>query len=107
MLTACVRPSTRRIHAQNMAKAEDFKRDFDQHVPAGSSRATVDEYLALHHLKIGWWLGESGTGEVFVEVFREEWPAWFCGKGSVGMYVEFSGNRVAKTKAGGWSTSCP
>jgi len=90
-----------------MAKAEDFKREFDQHVPAGSSRATVDEYLASHHLKIGSWLGESGTGEVFVEMFREEWPAWFCGKGSIGMNVEFSANRVVKAKAGGWSDSCP
>ena len=107
MLTGCVRPSTRRIDAQNMAKAEDFRREFDQHVPAGSSRATVDRYLASHQLKIDTWLEESGTGEVFVEMFREEWPMWFCGKGSVGLYVEFSGNRLVKTKAGGWSNDCP
>ena len=31
----CVRPSTRRIHAENMAKAEDFEREFDHSVPLG------------------------------------------------------------------------
>ena len=40
-------------------------------------------------------------------MFREEWPLWFCGKGSIGIYVEFSRNRVVKTKAGGWSDRCP
>jgi hypothetical protein len=90
-----------------MAKAEDFKREFDQHVPAGSPRATVDEYLASHQLKIDTWLGDSGTGEVFVDMFREEWPAWYCGKGWIGINIQFSANRLVKTRAGGWSNTCP
>ena len=107
LVVGCVRRETRRIHEQNMAKAEVFKRELDEQVPIGSSRETVDTYLATHHLKISNLLDASGTGSGFVEMFREESPNWFCGKGDVGLALEFRSNRLIRSSAGSWSFDCP
>jgi len=106
LLDGCVRASVRRIHAENMSKAEDFRRDFEKQLPPGTPLADVDAYLRSRKLDRSL-LGMDGTGEITVELFREEWPSWYCGKGSVGLIVRFTSNRLVGVKAGGWSNDCP
>jgi hypothetical protein len=107
ILSACVRPSTRRIHAQNMAKAEAFKPEFDKHVPSGTPRAHVEAYVRSRGLGPGNILGEDGTGDVLYELYHEESISWYCGKGSVGLQVHFTANRVDRTSTAAWSFDCP
>ena len=90
-----------------MAKAEDFKREFDKHVPVGASRAAVDEYLASHQLKIGNLLGPDGTGDGMVELFTEKSISWYCGEGSVGLFVNFTANKLKRVSTASWSFNCP
>jgi hypothetical protein len=107
IFTGCVLPSTRRVHAENMAKAEAFKREFDKHLPAGASRAEVDEYLAAHQLKIGNLLGPDGTGDGLLELFTEKSISWYCGQGIVGLHIHFTANRLDNASTGSWSWDCP
>src|SRR5262245_17855477 len=93
-LMGCVSPSTRHIHAENMAKAAAFKATFDRDVKPGASFDEVVRYLNAHNLHFGG-LGltnpqddeppHGGDGRLNVEMFREKSPNWYCGKGSVGL----------------------
>ncbi|HZT76768.1 MAG TPA: hypothetical protein VFA27_08925 [Vicinamibacterales bacterium] len=91
---ACVLPSTRRAHDENMAKAEAFKKVFDRDVRPGASFEEVLTYLTVHNLHFGPVGLESpndvpppieGTGDLEVQMFREKSPHWYCGNGSVGL----------------------
>jgi hypothetical protein len=114
-LAACVSPATRRIHAENMAKAEAFKKVFDSDVKAGASFEEVSRYLKAHNLHFGP-VGltnpqdnppRDGYGLLEVEMFREKSPNWYCGKGSVGLGVSFVNNKLTKTDVSFWSFDCP
>jgi hypothetical protein len=114
-LAGCVLPSTRRTHDDNMAKAETFKRTFDDEVKRGASFDEALAYLKAHNLHFGW-LGltapqdeppRDGREEREVEMFREESPNWYCGKGSVGLGIYFVNGKLDRTEAGYWSSDCP
>jgi hypothetical protein len=53
VLVGCVSPSARRIHAENVAKAEAFKAVFDRDVRVGASFDEVLAYLQAHNLHFG------------------------------------------------------
>lgn len=114
-LTACISPSTRRMHAENMAKAEAFKKVFDRDVRAGASFDEVLVYLKAHNLHFGPFgltnpqdePPRDGYGLLEVEMFREKSPNWYCGKGSVGLGVSFANNKLTKTDVSFWSFDCP
>jgi hypothetical protein len=91
-----------------MAKAEDFKRDFDRRVPTGTALSAVDEYLRGQRLQVGRSIGSTGGGELFIEVFRETSPSWYCGTGSVGLIARFAPDqRLESTSVQSWSFDCP
>jgi hypothetical protein len=115
VLVGCVSPSTRRIHAENVAKAEAFKAVFDRDVRVGASFDEVLAYLQAHNLHFG---PESLTspqneppGDGYarreVQMFREKSPNWYCGSGSVGLSISFVDNKLKDTSATFWSMDCP
>jgi hypothetical protein len=114
--TGCVRASTRRIHDENMAKAQAFKQLFDSEVKLGASFDEVLAYLKAHNLHFGL-VGLTapqdepprgdGPDEREVEMFREESPNWYCGKGSAGLGIYFVNGKLDRTEAGYWSSDCP
>lgn len=114
-LAGCVSPSTRRIHAENMAKAESFKEMFEREVRAGASFEEVLTYLKAHNLHFGAFgltnpqdeRPSAGYVLLEVEMFREKSPNWYCGKGSVGLGVSFVNGKLTKTDVSFWSFDCP
>jgi hypothetical protein len=107
LISGCVSRETRRVHAENMAKAEGFKREFDQHLAAGASREAVDTYLAAHQVKISNVLGPEGTGDGFLELTTEKSTSWYCGEAKVGLLIHFTANRLDRVTTAGWSWDCP
>jgi hypothetical protein len=116
-LAGCVMPSTRRTHDENMAKADAFRRTFDNEVKRGTSFDDVLAYLKAHNLHFGS-SGltdphdeppeRDGTGRLEVEVFREKSPNWACGKGSVGLSLYFVNGNLNRTgPVTYWSFDCP
>lgn len=115
VLVGCVSPSTRRIHAENVAKAEAFEAMFDRDVKAGSSFDEVLAYLHAHKLHFG---AASltipqdeppgdGHARREVEMFSEKSPNWYCGDGSVGLSISFVDRKLKDTSATFWSMDCP
>lgn len=112
----CVLPSTRRTHDENMSKVEAFRQMFDREVRAGASFDEVLVYVKDHNLHFGL-VGLSapqdepprpdGTDRREVEMFREESPNWYCGKGSVGLSIYFANRKLDRTEAAYWSSDCP
>ena len=95
-------------HANHMATAEQFKRDFDERLPIGASVADVERYLMTRHVEIVRPVpGPTDGPDYRVTVTRERSPYWFCGRGDVGLIVHFSAERqVMKTEATWWSFDC-
>jgi hypothetical protein len=60
-----------RIHDANLVKAEQFKREFDQHVTKGATLEAVEDYLRIRHVKssrsLGFDDGRTVVSEVRVE----------------------------------------
>jgi len=116
VLMGCVLPSTRKAHSENLARAQAFKQVFDSEVNPGASFDEVLAYLKAHNLHFGW-VGLTapqdepprgdGREEREVEMFREESPNWYCGKGSVGLGIYFVNGKLDRTEAGYWSFDCP
>ena len=87
-LTGCVSPKTRRIHAENMAKADAFKAVLDRDVKNGASFDEVLQYLKAHGLHFGV-TGlttpqddppSEGFQRLEVEMFKEKSPNWYLRK---------------------------
>ncbi len=99
-----------------MVKVEAFKQAFDGEVTAGASFDEVLVYLKAHNLHFGS-VGLTapqdepprldGTGRLWVDMFREESPNWYCGKGSVGLGIYFANRKLDRTEAAYWSSDCP
>jgi hypothetical protein len=115
-LCGCVSPSTRRIHAANMSKAQTFKVAFDHDVQAGASFDEVLRYLKVHNLHFGAAgltnpqddeAPGQGIARLDVEMFREKSPNWYCGNGSVGLEVWFTDKKLTGTSVTFWSFDCP
>jgi hypothetical protein len=99
-----------RAHTQNMARAELFKREFDAHVMSGTSLSVVDEYLRGKTVKVtrsmGFRDGRDFVKELMIEVANERSIHWSCGRDSVGVIAEFSGERLTGTQVSSWSFDC-
>src|SRR5436190_15874023 len=83
-----------RIHADNMARAELFKREFDAHMTIGASLAAVEEYLRAKPVTVtrsmGYRDGRDFVNELMIEMANERSVHWYCGRVSVGLKAEFS-----------------
>jgi hypothetical protein len=107
-LAGCVLPSTRRIHAEHMAKAQEFKATFDRDVKPGATFSQVLLYLKAHDLHLDSDVPPfEGRGELTVEMFTEKSPLWYCGTGSVGLLLRFRENKLTQAEASSWSFDCP
>ena len=73
-----------RIHNENMADAELFKREFDAHVTTSTPLAGVEEYLRGKPVKVtrstGFRDGRDFVKELMIEVAHERSVHWYCGK---------------------------
>lgn len=114
-LTGCVSPTTRRIHAENMAKAEAFKAMLDRDVKPGASFEEVLRYIKARGLHFGVAGLTSPQDDpppedfkiLNIEMFRGKSPRWYCGQGSVGLEVVFTDKKLRGTSATSWSFDCP
>ena len=114
-LTGCVSATTRRIHAENMAKAEAFKATLDRDVKPGASFSEVLLYIKAHGLHFGVAGLTSPQDDpppgaftiLNIEMFRGKSPRWYCGQGSVGLEVVFTDKKFTGTSATSWSFDCP
>ena len=99
-----------RIHAENMAKAELFKREFDAHLPAGTSLPAVEEYLRGKAVEatrsMGYRDGRDFVKELMIEVASERSVHWYCGSDSVGLTAEFSEQQLTGSHVTWWSFDC-
>jgi hypothetical protein len=108
LLSGCVRPSTRRAHEANMAKAEEFKREFDRENQPGTALDAVMRWREARGLPPTDLLRSAdGTGDIRLELLREESPWWYCGKGSVGLGLRFVERKLDKSTVTFWSFDCP
>ena len=113
--SGCVSSATLRTHDDNMAKAEAFRQAMLRDLPSGAPFDDVLGYLHAHNLHFGL-VGLSdpqdqpprdGRGDLYVEMFREKSPQWYCGSGSVGLTLFFVDGRLNQTRATYWSSDCP
>jgi len=99
-----------RIHAENMARAELFKHEFDAQLPTGASLATVEEYLTTKPVKVTrsteYRGGRDHVKRLMIEVANERSVHWYCGTASVGLEAEFSEERLTGSHASWWSFDC-
>ena len=107
VLIACALPSTRRIHAENMRKAETFKVEFDRANPVGTYVDDVNHWLQSRDLHLTSSMNEFGGGDVLLELFTENSPLWYCGKGFVGLEIRFESRKVVQTRTSSGSFDCP
>src|SRR4051812_20328757 len=86
-------------HANNLLKAEEFKREFDERLSPGALRSEVESYLATKPVEITRpWAGRDKKAEYRVTVTRERSPRWYCGSADVGVILYFSPEqRLVKT----------
>jgi hypothetical protein len=87
VLAACVRPSTQRIHRENMAKAEAFKRQIEVDTPVGSTLPQVADYVRAHGQDfpdMHDFRGSTGviaySGAIYVLMATGDSPRWDCGR---------------------------
>ena len=99
-----------RIHTENMARAELFKREFDERLTPGASLAAVEEYLRTRPVKVlrslGYRDGRDFVKELMIEVVNEPSVHWYCGRVSVGIKAEFKEERLTGSQATWWSFDC-
>jgi hypothetical protein len=101
----------RLVHAQNMAKAEQFKHEFDATVPKGTTLAAVEDYLKTQGVNVQQSLGlrdgRTFVQELMIEVVTERSINWYCGTASVGLVARFDSNRLVSSSVSSWSFDCP
>ena len=101
----------RLIHAENLAKAEQFKREFDAHVAEGTALPAVEEYLRTKPVKVersmGFRDGQDFVRELMIEVAGERSVNWYCGMASVGLIAQFDSEKLGSNHVESWSFNCP
>jgi hypothetical protein len=101
----------RTIHASNLIRTEQFKRQFDQDVKIGTSLASLEEYLRSKPVKAerSYSIDKDGREIVSllrIEVFNERSPVWGCGRYSVGILAEIVDDRLKSAEVSEWSFDC-
>lgn len=109
VLVACVRPSTQRIHRENMAKAEAFKRRAEMDIAVGSTLQQVADYVRAHGQDFpdrpdthDFRSSTDVPSSITVLVFTGESPRWNCGREAVGVVFLFEYARFAGIQAASW-----
>lgn len=106
----CDAANRRRIHAENMAKAEQFKREFDAHVSKGAALSTVEDFLRTTPVKVQRSMGTVGgrdtVDKLMIEVAGERSVHWYCGRSSVGLIAEFADERITSNYVSWRSFDC-
>ena len=115
-LAACDRTARERIHAEHLAKAAEFKRQFDDQLPQGSPLAAVDDYLQDKPVTVVRsldFLPQSGgghrrvIGRLMIETAKEKSLIFGCGSASVGVVAQFTNEeRLEKSEVTSWSFDC-
>jgi len=112
-VSGCDRAERERIHAENLTKSEVFKREFDEHLPAGTPLAAVEEWLRTKPVSVQRSIGYNfGRGRDFVnrlliEVANEKSLIFGCGRHSVGLHAHFTTEeRLEKSEVTSWSFDC-
>jgi hypothetical protein len=94
-----------------MAKAEQFKREFDAHVAEGTALAAVEDYLRTKPVTVQRSLGvrdgRQFVKELTIEVAAERSVNWYCGTASVGLIAQFGDERLTSNQVSSWSFDCP
>ena len=93
-----------------MAKAEEFKRQFDRDIPVGTTLDAVEQYLRTKAVKVQPSY-ETGQGKMIIRALRIEVveglsPFFGCGRYSVGVLAEFDQDRLGSSEASWWSFDC-
>jgi hypothetical protein len=76
-LIACDQAIRQYVHRRNVAKAENFKREFDEQISIGTSRSSVEEFLRTKSVTVipsMRYLGDGKAdvvGELLIEVVGE------------------------------------
>ena len=108
---SCDGATRRRIHAENVVKAEHFKREFDAHVPKGTTLTAVEDYLRSKPVKVqrsmGFHDGRDFVKELMIEVAAERSVNWYCGTASVGLMAQFDADTLTDNYVSSWSFDCP
>jgi hypothetical protein len=102
-----------RVHAENMAKAEQIKLKIDEQFPEGSALSAVEDYLRTVPMEIERSTGYNDrTREQYVQALRiavanERSIKWYCGTVKVGVIAQFTTSQtLAKTEVSWWSSDC-
>lgn len=108
----CDSANRNRIHKENIAKAELFKRDFDMYVPTGAPLQKADDYLRQTPFKVlrslGLHDGREFVKELLIEVASGRSPQWYCGHESVGVIAQFNEQqRLTLAYVSSWNFNCP
>ena len=100
----------RRMHTQNLLKAEHFKGEFDRDVESGTRLEAVEEYLRTKpvqaHRTVTSDKGRTIVNQLMIEVINERSPVWGCGRHSVGIIAKFVEDRLETTTVWAWSFDC-
>jgi hypothetical protein len=111
VIVGCNGPALRRIHADNMLKAERFEQDFKERFSERAKLSDIDAYLLTRLVKVKRSIGDS-SGRSFVqllmiEVENERSLTWGCGRSSVGIIAGFTTDgRLLNTRVSSWSDEC-
>ena len=109
-VATCQWKTTGRVHAENMRSAENFRRDFLEHVPIGSVRSAVWDYLETAGARMS--LRERRKDpnkevEITITLAGEQSPHWYCGRGEVGILLVVANDHLASAETAYWSFNCP
>jgi len=97
-----------------MARAEQFKKDFDSRFRPGASRAAVDEFLKAQPVRVppllGWQENEPHqyVKQLAIEIAKERHDVWFRSRMSIGIEATFSPDQLLKkTEVAVSGVDCP
>ena len=100
----------RRIHAENLLKAEEFKREFDRDVKLGTRLEAVEEYLRTKPVQTQRSFtsndGRTTVDALRIQVVNERSPVWGCGRYSVGIIAKITKDRLESARVSEWSFDC-
>ena len=112
-LIACDQACRLRTHNANMAKAETFKREFDEHIATGTPLSSVEEFLRSKPVTVirdMRYMGKDQrdvVGELWIEVVNERSTILGCGSESVGIVAVFTNDQhLESVRVSNWSMDC-
>ena len=98
-------------HGEFVKNAELFRRRLLEHVPLGSPRSTVWDYMESLHVQVHLsTTGPPGTKtdnvEYWIPLSTESHPVWYCESGQVGVLLVLARGRLASAEAQSRALGC-